>query len=1402
MTPQGQAWQRIFIGREAELASLLKRFREASPRLHAEAEGRLEHLSETENLPKPSMVVLRGESGHGKSRIVQEFYRRIACSTDDADLPLDPDDYWPDAFGDPDASGKLVNPVIPVDQTRKKIPPFLWWGVQWPEPPAGSDHRRAALLDGGFLDCLVAHHEGISRRFAMAMTVAKKAGGLLARNLTLGVIDGDLILDTAEATGRIGDRINAARRMLQGFDHASRVDERGRDRLLELQQTLRTILGPAGLGPFQDATTPIVLWLDDAQWMTSDEVHMLQGLWNDAVRHHLPLLIVVTHWESPWRQDVAQAIPTDADGRPRPTRFAQFAANIDPARVDIHDIETNLDFSGVLRAALPGLTESQHDLILNKTHGHPLLFRLIVDHYLHRPRSFLNRDARAELTVVAMEDLQSIAVDKALESFARRKIRDLDDTVREVLGWSSVQGIRFLRQVTAAISRIELGSEAPVDSALDTAVDPEAIIQIAGSANQRSFRQNIFREIMLSDLGADRAHIEEAVREITRGWLENGDLESRLSDAELDDFLLLATSHLDPAGSANQAESATTFDVDDPSHHAWIEASRMRLERSMASGQWTLAAESARKLRGILDALDRDAWVRTAPMVAGDILEVMHRGGDREEMRAFAAACESGLQAAPTEEIPDQEEAVRRARLWRALGFVHQKLGEPHRQLACFKSAEEVLTPFRASDDVEVAYGIARSLHYQASAVDGIEGATEAGVLYRIVAGLWRELLEIAPDHIKTLEGLGATLNNLANCESDSDPLRATAASEEALSVKEKAIVHGGETAERLTRLMTGHGTHSHRLEAIGQQEKAGRHTRLAAEMADRLILLHPHDAEVVDTAIHWLNVASRDAESSFDFKDAFSIARRSAEASTVMLERSGVTARRIELARDACEHALSAAQRLNDATAVHWSESRLDAVDEMLFAIETPTTGLVMLTASVILQRTNFERPVPEGVVESCLDRILEALAGDMGIEGRIKLLDAADSIARCASTDQNADFETRLWSHLDATESFLRERSAEEHGSGPEQLRRLLGLQASMARIRGDAERTRTIRTEVVGLTRRLMAASPERSIEFDWACQLANELWEIAVDAGEAQDVRSEAGRESLEILEAWIVDGSFKIEEMDTAHLGRISRLLETYVQRHASSGSDVDIVPIHIRTFAVDHAIWSQNPSNLAALRFMVISSAMALNSCGDSSALDLHRPALIDLGQGALEGIADAEKLVDEPDVCRRLRLYVRTFVLATELSEPVEGRSSADAARELATELTTVLALESSPSELAETGHLAVTISRDVLEIMTNVEGDRWIAEVSDRLMPSGPSDPSTWDEASARALLDAVSIQIELLVQADQIERTRRAVDLKRRLLDYLFAETEDPALSDELKMLEEQRRKLQQRWREDGP
>ena len=125
MIPEGKAWQRIFIGREAELESLLKRFREASPRLHAEAEGRLEHLSETGRQPQPGMVVLRGESGHGKSRIVQEFYRRIACSTDDADLPLDPDDYWPDAFGDPDASGKLVNPVIPIDQTRKKIPPFL-----------------------------------------------------------------------------------------------------------------------------------------------------------------------------------------------------------------------------------------------------------------------------------------------------------------------------------------------------------------------------------------------------------------------------------------------------------------------------------------------------------------------------------------------------------------------------------------------------------------------------------------------------------------------------------------------------------------------------------------------------------------------------------------------------------------------------------------------------------------------------------------------------------------------------------------------------------------------------------------------------------------------------------------------------------------------------------------------------------------------------------------------------------------------------------------------------------------------------------------------------------------------------------------------------------------------------
>ncbi|MFM1831693.1 MAG: hypothetical protein RLZZ461_9 [Planctomycetota bacterium] len=1378
------SWRAEFVGRALELATLLRRFEESAPELHRRARGASDDDCPR---PRPSIVVLRGESGLGKSRIVQEFYRRIACSTDAAALPLDPEDYWPDAFGDPDASGKLVNPVIPENHTRGLIPPFLWWGVQWPEPAAGQSPSRAALLDGGYLDCLAAHQEGVSRKYAIALKVLGKAGSLALKTLSFGMVSGDLVLDAATESSRVGERLEAARRLLSGTDHATRVQERGQDRLRLVTDRLRAILRPAGLGPLHDASTPIILWLDDAQWMTPEEVFMLSGLWQEALTHDLPLMIVATHWESPWLADARRAVPFDADGRQKPDRFASFASRVAKDRLSILDVSADLDFTAPLKAALPGLTNEQREVILAKAHGHPLLFRLIVDHYRNRPRSFVDRNPDGPLSERAVADLESIAVDAALNTFARRKIRDLDDTVREVLGWSSVQGVRFLRQVTEEIARQELDTNEPVHAALDTAVDPEAIIQIAGSANQRAFRQHIFREIMLSDLGADRSHIEESVRRITHEWLQAPDLAQRLVGSELDDFLLLATSHLGPRSRAGAPIDPNRFNPSDPWHQTWFKASGLRLDRLIDGGQWSLTLESVQELAAVMEQLGDDDWLELAPGVSGSILRALSRGGRREDMQSFAERCEHRLVSRQAAEHDRLAVAIAIARLWRSLGFVHSNLGEPTRQLACFLASEKALRPFRTTNDPVVAYGIARSLHYQAHALQELDGGSKALETYRIVAGLWREILRNHPDHPRALECLGLTLNNIANCERATDPLRSAATSAEAIEIKKKALTFGGERADLIVSLMNGHGTHYITLQTIGEAQSASMELEEALRIADRLIIEYGSDANAIESAVHWLNIATQSAENRFDNREALGFSYRVASTGLDLLDRAGPTLKRLQATRSACRRTLSLAVHVGDAGCHEWAAAALDRVDSTILTAKAPSTRMVLLAAEVLLDRHALGRTNSGSSIETTRERILQALREGEGIEGRLQLLAAAESMALIMEEPCQESFDRSVEPVLRDTEEAIRESMASGLEPSTAPLFRVLHYRESMAKRRGDDTTRRAIQTEITAQLRELLRRESERGLAIRHVRDLADALWERSVDEDLPSESRHDAQQESIQLLRTHLLDSAPELKTMGEEELAEQSRMLETLVERLGQAGSE-DIIEPFVRLYETDEELWKRRPDNPDTLEYVTLSASRVLQTIQISGNADLHHEVACAVAVRAISCLDDAARQPGVSGTIAAFHRLIETAALAAGVPLSAIGLNCDDPVSAIAERIADTLAAANDERGRTLLSQLAAFIAPEFSAITDLDRYEAWASSVASQLDHDHEQTVSTAD--SCRMAIERADSLILVMTLANDRARTLAGFDRKIGLLRQLLRLTSDGTIEAEMTSAEEAR------------
>ncbi len=101
-------WSELFIGRDNELLWLRRLWTETKS-------------------GEPRFCVLRGESGFGKTKIIQKFYSELSRSSLD-----DPNHYWPDTLHK-EHNNLRVNPRNNDFSDTNKIP-WLWWGLRWTNP--------------------------------------------------------------------------------------------------------------------------------------------------------------------------------------------------------------------------------------------------------------------------------------------------------------------------------------------------------------------------------------------------------------------------------------------------------------------------------------------------------------------------------------------------------------------------------------------------------------------------------------------------------------------------------------------------------------------------------------------------------------------------------------------------------------------------------------------------------------------------------------------------------------------------------------------------------------------------------------------------------------------------------------------------------------------------------------------------------------------------------------------------------------------------------------------------------------------------------------------------------------------------------------------------------------------
>ena len=465
-----------FLGREVELDALLQDFRAC--------------MGGQDGQRTPQMTVIVADSGIGKTRLMQEMYRRLA-----QDEHWNAAKYWPATLED-DATA----PVIPEDYKPAGPPEFIWLGgnVQNVSIAEVTDQIKAhvrvleknspiwqKLLRGGKLDADTVTEEGLGIALDL-VGAAFPFAPLLVRSVGSKAIDASRTF--CREHGLLRDHLEVAPVSVS-------------------KELLRMLSGIFAT----DHPIPMVLWLDNAQDVNAENAEFLEVLWQRAVEYHWPLHIVVTHWAQEWHQGTALSSFLDASK----TRYL----SLSPSSPDI--------LGDYVRQQLPNLTPAQNRLLVEKAGGNFKSMLENIAHLCEEPANFVDHDPNQALNAMGEAEVQSWESER--DRLVKQRFSSLTH-LKEILGWCSRIGQRFMQDIVQEFTR-QSGRDTDVATRLQSCVQPHLVLTDILHEGHPHLRLKEFRDAAYLraarhyyqkyQAANDEALLQSTIRQHLQSWITN-----------------------------------------------------------------------------------------------------------------------------------------------------------------------------------------------------------------------------------------------------------------------------------------------------------------------------------------------------------------------------------------------------------------------------------------------------------------------------------------------------------------------------------------------------------------------------------------------------------------------------------------------------------------------------------------------------------------------------------------------------------------------------------------------------------------------------------------------------------------------------------------------------------------
>lgn len=452
----------------------------------------------------PRMAFVIAESGVGKTRLVQELYLQLT-----QDENWDPEDasYWPNAFSDDNTRLRTVPDMS--GHVPKGPPKFVWLGARWQATDVRNPQERRSALPA-LMSAVMTHVSIIDKYRPIWREVGRKLMRAVGQHTSDEVVEriaeniplGGLFFKLAKGAGDL-----ATERIFGPRDHDAVQAAEQKTTRDELMESMRVLLSG-------QAAVPTVLWFDDAQWIDAQAEEFLANLWTEASGRKWPLFIIVTHWEREWLE-MKEEIATGLSA-------VGLQALAELPESDSIFLEAPSDAALIESAAshLPGLPTEQLALLTEKAGGNFLSMVENISELTAQTRWFIDGKTNGRLTSAAVDHIQRFETDRARR--VAQRFNQFETEVQDVLGWSSLLGMRFLRDVIIEVASEKLQA-VEARRIVERCEDPYVVF---GSSSELTleFRDRTFFEIarkfQASFLSHESGLIVEVMRKHLLIWID------------------------------------------------------------------------------------------------------------------------------------------------------------------------------------------------------------------------------------------------------------------------------------------------------------------------------------------------------------------------------------------------------------------------------------------------------------------------------------------------------------------------------------------------------------------------------------------------------------------------------------------------------------------------------------------------------------------------------------------------------------------------------------------------------------------------------------------------------------------------------------------------------------------